>query len=248
MSDQPIEYVSLTSLEIGALICSTQGSESSAMLTHPKFCDLAFLSALITCLVNLLPDFKATESERRYPTDAEKTALEITGILLQNPSKKQMNRLLDLGFIESWLQYYPFLDEALGGRAKDDIVRDLVLNDECEFWRSRHLKFIFLSLIANDTGMAKLSAVGLWHDEPKPESEGGEHLRHIEASGASLALRRRRREAIVVGVEVLQAGEESHDLQFDGILDSLREAPVPTIQASSARHIESWLRRRLPLQ
>ena len=227
-----------------------QESDDSSIITHPRFFNKNFLSALVNCLANLLPDFDATERERRYPTDVEKKALSITSVLLQSPSEGLISDLIGAGLIESWLRHHPFCDQRSSDRKKSEVVRDLIEGDDREIWQSHHMKHILMSLIESDSGVSGLTSAGLWHSGPKTESERADHVRRLGETKEEIALRRRRREAVVVGEEVLQQGEEIRDLAAEHVLSRLRggsEEQQPT-DVGYAFRLERWVRRSLPLR
>lgn len=220
------------------------------MTIHSRFLAIDFFSALVVCLTNLLPDSEATVRESHYPTDIEKWALVITAKLLQSLPERSISDLIDAGLIRSWLQHYPFRAEQDFDGNKAEAVRHLIKFEESEYWQRPLIKDILRSLIESNSGGIGLAAAGLWDPKFNAEDEGSTHLRRLSETGEEMALRRRRREAIVMGEEVLQQGEEIHDLDTEQVLNQIRgvsEEQHPSDTGFTNR-LQQWLIRGLPLR
>ena len=174
-----------------------------------------------------------------------------------------LEQLLKAGFVDQWLGRLPFdmCSDLPKRNRKAEYLRDLMKMEEREVWQSQDLKNVLENLLSSSVGSESMVVAGLWD---RSFDVGDNHVRNNNGNAEQVELRRRRREAVVVGEEgrpieredVIVGGNGVRDLDAEHILDQLREAQTAATQSSHmdavlVAHIQSlasWMQSRLPLR
>ena len=154
--------------------------------------------------------------------------------MLTGASHGNLQRLLDAGLITEWLAQYPFSTDWSanngGWQRKAESVRRFVKHGEGEPCNTDLLRGILHFLLTRSVAREQLVEARLWEWKFDREDEK-ERTRHLEESPEEVQLRRRRREAVVIGEEgraitredIYQRGEDVRDEDVEDQLENLWE-------------------------
>ena len=209
-----------------------------------------FLSAIVASLGKLIPGVHLAFVEQKYPSDDQVIALEILSILLYDISDSNLQRLCDAGLITEWLARYPFLKDAPADRpkteAKAEAVRNFVKWSEGEPCHTPDMRDILILLLTKQSVRAQLVDAGIWSFKFDHQDEK-ERMRHVEESPEEVQLRRRRREAVVIGEEgraitrrdIYQRGDDIGEEGVEDQLEHLWEVEE-AVRRDNASHRGFW--------
>ena len=161
-------------------------------------------------------------------------------------SHTNLERLFDAGLITEWLAQYPFSMKSPkasdGWVPKAEVVRKFVKHGEGEPCHTKELREILLFLLTRFDVRQQLVEASLWDWKFDQEDEK-ERKRYLEESPEEVQLRRRRREAVVIGEEgraitrsdIYQRGEDVRDEGVEDQLENLWEEEVAARRGGQRR-------------
>lgn len=137
-----------------------------------------------------------------YLSSTQQLALEIVELLLRNGPRLLTTHFLNAGLITSWLRYVPFEISCHSNTPqkprKAEVVRHIVEHEDRDVWQSQEVKSILECLLHSPTGKDCMVANGLWEGSFDLNED---YARQSEDVPEHMALRRQRRQAIVMGEE-----------------------------------------------
>ena len=137
-------------------------------------------------------------------------ALHLLDIIFDDdlPSKALEHNIktaLDAGLVSKWLVNYPFCAQPSKNRTatqeKCNTIRQLLRADPNNNCHPKEMSYILRMLVSDTTASEELYRYGLWEQHSEQEDSESGQRRRIEESPEEVQLRRRRREAMVLGEE-----------------------------------------------
>ena len=155
---------------------------------------------------------------------------------------------LDAGLVSDWLVNYPLCMETDTGAAIMQRKRETILNlTRDPFYDKsypRQLCYILHLLITDDNGREEMVRYGLWEWLPEHEDSDTGQRRRVEESPEEMQLRRRRREAMVLGEEGREIRrsdifERADDVRDEDVEEELEELLVEVAEAEAEVEAEA---------
>ncbi|KAL9104474.1 MAG: hypothetical protein Q9163_000567 [Psora crenata] len=209
------------------------------------FAGVPFLTALVACLHSFLPEACAAVEDDTYPSEYQVFALQILDTVLRDdlPKKileRNIRTALDAGLVSRWLVHYPFCagtgTVAITMQQRRDVIGELLRNDPYTNYHPIEISYILRVLTSNTYASKALKRYGLLVRSIECEDCETCQRRHVEESPEELQLRRRRREAMVLGEEGREVRrsdifQRSDDIRDEDVEEELQELLEEVAQA-----------------
>ena len=212
---------------------------------NPKILNQYTFKALIDCLCNLIPEACTAEATKSYHSQAERDSISILVYILTeyDTGEVRVTEALQAGLVSRWLANFPFGGPDASTARKKEIIWHIVkvdpLNDDSDFdFATGRLLYMAFRIPDVRKEMEKHGLI----DAPDIDDadfcpvRARANDRPREESFEEQALRRRRREAIVLG-------ENGRPIQREDIIERGPDPMEEPLEESDESEVEAELER-----
>lgn len=190
-------------IQISFWLTSTVALERPApQVAVKRYQEAALYSALVVCLINLIPDLQAALSAGIYPSNSQVLAIELLESILFLNLPRNMSKALEAGLVSRWLAIFPFDWYVFGEERPSkrlEAVEEFMEHVEASNYSFvDRMKRIVRSILDTSNGRLELCDAGLWKTSAQ-EDHRVVGTRH-GVTPAEARARMRRREAVIIGV------------------------------------------------
>lgn len=170
-----------------------------------RYQEVALYSALVVCLIKLVPDMQAALSKGIHPCKSQVLAIELLDLILSLNTPQNMSKALQAGLVSGWLAIFPFgwyvFGEERPSKRLEAVEEFMEHVEESNYSFVERLKRILRSILETSDGRVELYEAGLWRPSAQEDHRVTRVVRERrhEVSLAERRARMRRREAVIVG-------------------------------------------------
>ena len=173
----------------------------TASVAYKRYQEVALISALVVCLMNLVPDLQAALSAGIYPSESQVLAIELLESILFMNIPWNLPKALEAGLVSRWLAIFPFDWYVFGEERPSkrlEAVKEFMEHVEAsEYSFVDVLKRIVRSILDTSNGRFELCDAGLWKTSAQEDHRVVGRRQGVTAAEARA--RMRRREAVIIG-------------------------------------------------